>query len=94
MSWGTSADLLVAELACRGTQAIDVGNLGSILEGTTPTIARLGSGSKKQKTSKKRKELPNTSNDMALSAVVLMLILRLTVDSDDCNGDDDESASG
>jgi len=33
VSWGTSADLLVAELACRGTQAIDVGNLGSILEG-------------------------------------------------------------
>lgn len=31
--WGPSADILVAEVACRGLRAIDIGNLMSILEG-------------------------------------------------------------
>ncbi|CAE8618703.1 unnamed protein product [Polarella glacialis] len=33
VSWGTGADILVSELACRGLQAIDVGNLYHTLMG-------------------------------------------------------------
>merc|ERR1711933_140052 len=33
VSWGPYADILVAELACRGLRALDIGNLPNMLKG-------------------------------------------------------------